>query len=84
MPRFPMATECREVEPEATARMGKRGRMTTDAARNRAWDCGIIQVMNRYRRLWRLSKERSSNRGPAGATVSGRLAHWLSLFWQSP
>ena len=52
----------------SAARMGKRGRMKR-SARNRAWDCGIIQVMNRYRRLWRLSKERSSNRGPAGATV---------------
>ena len=59
----------------SAARMGKRGRMKR-IARNRAWDCGIIQVMNRYRRLWRLSKERSSNRGPAGATVwsAGALA----------
>ena len=59
----------------SAARMGKRGRMKR-SARNRAWDCGIIQVMNRYRRLWRLSKERSSNRGPAGATVwsAGALA----------
>jgi thioredoxin:protein disulfide reductase len=45
-------------------------------ARNRAWDCGILQVMNRYRRLRRLLKERSSNRGSVGAAVwpSGALA----------
>jgi len=55
--------------------MGKRDRMKR-TARNRASDCGIIQVMNRYRRLWRLLKERSSNRGSAGAAVwpSGALA----------
>ena len=69
-----MATECREVEPKSR-RMGKRGRMKR-TARNRAWDCGILQVMNRYRRLRRLLKERSSNRGSAGAAVwpSGALA----------
>jgi thiol:disulfide interchange protein DsbD len=55
--------------------MGKRSRMKW-TARNRAWDCGIIQVMNRYRRLWRLLKKRSSNPSLAGAVVwsSGALA----------
>jgi thiol:disulfide interchange protein DsbD len=67
-----MATECREVEPKSR-RMGKRGRMKR-TARNRASDCGIIQVMNRYRRLRRRFKERSSNRGPAAIWPSGALA----------
>jgi thioredoxin:protein disulfide reductase len=50
-------------------------------ARNRAGDCGIIQVMNRYRRLWRL-EQRTSNRGPAGESISsGALAiAILSIF----
>jgi thiol:disulfide interchange protein DsbD len=56
-----MATECREVEPKL--------RPMRSSARNRAWDCGIIQVMNRYRPRWRLFKERCSNRDPAGAAV---------------
>src|SRR6266478_361690 len=74
-----MATECREVEPQCRP-MGKRGRMKW-TARNRAWDCGIIQVMSRYRRLGRLFKERSSNR-PAGAAVwpSGALAIAILAF----
>src|SRR5258708_31561501 len=62
-----MATECREVEPKSR-RMGKRGRMKR-TVRNRASDCGIIQVMNRYRRL-----RRRSNRGPAAIWPSGALA----------
>jgi thiol:disulfide interchange protein DsbD len=55
--------------------MGKRGRMKW-TARNCAWDCGIIQVMNRYRRLWRFFKSRSSNHGSAGDALwsSGALA----------
>src|SRR5271156_2214915 len=79
-----MATECREVEPREVEpkdrRTSKRGRMNKrrcmkSSARNRAGDRGIIQVMNRYRRLWRLFKDRSSNRGPAGAIwSSGALA----------
>jgi thiol:disulfide interchange protein DsbD len=77
-----MATECREVEPREVEttdrRTSKRGRMNKrrcikSSARNRAGDRGIIQVMNRYHRLWRLFKERSSNRGPAGAAICAAI-----------